>query len=164
MSMPGWFKALAVICVSAAIANGVMVWQALHVRRDLVRKDYYEAGLDQDGRIARTARAQAGGLRINFTPDAEGFRLEASGGRDTGALAASDPLSFPSCRADFYRPDDGREDITLQFQRTVGGDAGASVWRAPARKLRRGFWRVTFVWADGRDAVMEKTIDFFSPG
>jgi nitrogen fixation protein FixH len=149
--MPGWIKALigTVACVMAA--NAVLLWQALYVRRDLVRKDYYEAGLNQNVRMARRALADSLGLRVTFGRDSGGFRVEAVG---SGAVAGGDPLSLPLCRAEFYRPDDGREDHAVDLARENGGAA----WSGPAPSLRHGHWRVTLLWMDGSKAVMEKYI------
>jgi nitrogen fixation protein FixH len=161
--MPGWLKGLAVTCLLAVAANAVLLWQALHVRRDLVRKDYYEAGLDQDGRMARTALAEAGGMHTDFLRDGDGLRVEAK--RDGGfAGAGADPLKLRVCEVQFYRPDDGREDAKLEFIREDAAEGSAVRWRGPSPKLRRGLWRITLFWMDGARPIMEKSLDYFSPG
>ena len=43
--------------MDALVVNAAFVWIALSGRRDLVRKDYYAAGLEQDARLARRALA-----------------------------------------------------------------------------------------------------------
>ena len=169
--MPGWMKILGITCLLAVLANGVMVWQALHTQHDLVRKDYYEAGLDQDGRIARTSLANSKDWHISFLKNEKGFRVEAK--RDTSHSNTNnknvlpttiDPLSLRICQVQFYRPDNVKEDFKQEFFHQPDSSTAISIWQGPSVKLRRGHWRITLLWIKDQSPLMEKTFDYFSPG
>lgn len=144
--IPGWIKALAAIAGLALIANGTFVWLSLSGHRDLVRKDYYQAGLEQDARLAR--RALAAGHRIDLTVDAGTWTVTAARLDDGAAAWVS--LEGAVCKASFSRPEDGREDRAAELA-WIDGTARVGVWRGPASPLRNGHWDVLLEWErDGR--------------
>ena len=73
---PRWLLALAAMMLIMLVANGIMVWLSLRGHRDLVRPDYYDAGLDQDKTMARTDLSRAPGMEVSFLRDASGWRAE----------------------------------------------------------------------------------------
>lgn len=162
--MPFWIKFLLAFFVVVAGANAVFIKLAL-APRDLVRKDYYAAGLLQDARMARQA-AQAG-LDIGLHDEAGGWSVDAgkkSGTADT-ATAGVNPLRAKVCEAHFYRPDDGAADRVLKLIRSEApGTDGKAVWRGPALDLKRGHWEINLVWIDGDRPVMETLVHYYSPG
>src|SRR5690349_4097333 len=68
-SFPWFAAALAAGLILMLGANGIMVWQSAQGHRDLVRSDYYQAGLRQDGAIRRNAMAEKPGSRISFAKE-----------------------------------------------------------------------------------------------
>jgi len=146
--MPVWIMALCLFMAVVFGANGVLIWLSSRGHRDLVREDYYQAGLAQDKAIARAAAAGTMSLRR----DGGAWMLE----NDAGAVPAT------GCRLRFYRPDDGRADHEARMERLPSG-AGKEIWRAPATALRHGRWIVTAVWErDGQD-VSETSRDWAEP-
>jgi hypothetical protein len=149
--IPAWVFVLAGMVLLMLCANGLMVWLSSHGRRDLVRADYYDAGLQEDNSIARNALARAAG-RVDLRRIPEGWEIE------TGVdLAGSD-----TCRAHFYRPDDGREDRVLVLTRSGGGSGGRGLWRGSKLDLRRGQWIVNLVWEENGSPRSETSIRYLA--
>jgi hypothetical protein len=146
--VPSWMAALGLFMCVVGIVNGSFVWLSSHGRRDLVRQDYYEAGLRQDSAIALAAAAGPVSLRR----DGGDWLLETAAGS----------ASATGCLLRFYRPDDGRADREVRLRRAPT-PAGREAWRGPAQALRSGQWLVTAVWErDGKD-VREKTLRLTEP-
>lgn len=133
--MPPWMLVLALFMVVVGIANGIFVWLS-NGRHDLVREDYYAAGLKQDSVIALTA----GTGTVSFQREGGEWRLENA----AGAVAAT------GCRVRLYRPDDGLADREIRMEKVPAG-AGREAWKSPSPILRRGRWIATVVW--DRDGV-----------
>lgn len=161
--VPGWIKALAAVAGLALIANGAFVWLSLSGRRDLVRKDYYQAGLEQDARLAR--RALAAGYRIDLSLGAGSWTVTAA--RSDGNAAARNPgdsasrppapwvyLEGSLCKASFSRPEDGREDRVVELAWADGTDREGA-WSGPASHLRSGHWDVLLEWERDGKVFME---------
>ena len=146
--MPLWIPALGLFMAIVAGANGVLVWLSSRGHRDLVREDYYEAGLHQDRAIAL---AEAAGT-ISLRRDGDAWLLENA----SGAAPAT------GCRLRFYRPDDGRADREVRMERLPSA-AGREAWRGPAPALRRGRWIVTAEWEREGAEVREATLDLTEP-
>jgi nitrogen fixation protein FixH len=146
--MPAWMIILVLFMGVVGIANGIFVWLSSHGHRDLVREDYYAAGLKQDGVIARNAAAGSVSLRR----DGSDWLLE----------AAPTAVSATGCRLRFYRPDDGRADRTVTMRRAAGA-ADRETWRGPAAEMRRGQWIVTAIWDREGVDVSEKSLHLTEP-
>jgi hypothetical protein len=145
---PTWMIALGLFMVVVGLVNGVFVWLSSHGRRDLVRPDYYEAGLKQDSLIALSAASGP----VTLRREGGDWLLETAAG--------SAPVT--GCRLRFYRPDDGRADREVHM-RSAPAAAGREAWRGPAAAMRPGHWIVTAIWnRDGRD-VRENTLRLMEP-
>ncbi|MBW8889421.1 MAG: FixH family protein [Fibrobacteres bacterium] len=133
--MPAWMIVLALFMVVVGIANGIFVWLS-NGRHDLVRDDYYAAGLKQDSVIA----LNSGNTPVNFHREGADWKLENAAG----------PAPATGCRLRLYRPDDVSADREVRLQR-VPAEAGREAWKVAAPALRRGRWIATVVW--DRDGV-----------
>ncbi len=150
--VPSWIIVLAVMMLTMLGVNFYFVWLSSHDRRDLVRADYYDAGLDEDRTMARNASAHAAGP-VDLRRTSSGW--EAEGGVDLAGASV--------CRAHFYRPDDGREDQVLALTRSEGAPQGRSLWQGANLDLRRGQWIVNLVWEENGSPKSETTIRYFAP-
>jgi hypothetical protein len=161
--IPPWILALIALAALGLLANGAFVWISLTGRRDLVRPDYYQAGLEQDARLARRSLAAAYDVELV----AEGGEWIVRASRRTGLPSATpgDAGTRPSlegtaCRVTFQRPEDGRLDAsaTLAF---AGGSAERGTWRGPAEALRKGRWDVLIEWERDGEVFMESAFPRF---
>src|SRR4051812_32120975 len=98
--LPVWMIVLGLFMVVVGIANGIFVWLS-NGRHDLVRDDYYAAGLKQDSVIALLS----GNTPVTFHREAGDWRLENA----VGAAPAT------GCRVRLYRPDDGSADREVRL-------------------------------------------------
>lgn len=143
--LPPWIIALGAFMAIVFGANGILIWLSSHGRHDLVRADYYDAGLQQDSLIARSAPAGSMGLRRengDWVVDAEGKAIEAT-----------------ACKLHFYRPDDGRADMEIHLRPGAGDQFS---WRATAPDAKRGKWIVTAVWESKGAIVRESSSEYFA--
>lgn len=146
--LPPWMFALGVFMLVVGVVNAGFVWLSSHGHRDLVRPDYYEAGLKQDSVIALSAATGP----ITLRREGGEWLLETDADR---AIPAA-------CRLRFYRPDDGSADREVKLE-AAPAPAGRMAWRGPAEALRRGHWIVTAVWnRDGHD-IAGKTLNLTEP-
>jgi hypothetical protein len=153
---PVWLAALAGMMLIMFFANGIMVWLSLRGHRDLVRPDYYDAGLDQDAAMARAALSLEPGMDIAFFRGAAGWQAEAS----------AEILKTATCRVLLYRPDNRGEDRILEWGMPSASLAspGRMLWKGTAPSLRRGRWEARLVWEVDGKAIMEKPYQFYVPG
>lgn len=153
---PVWLLSLAGMMLVMLFANGIMVWLSLRGHRDLVRTDYYDAGLDQDATMARTALSRAPGMDVVFFRADSGWQAEAT----------AEALKSATCRVMLYRPDNRAEDRILDWGAPSAPPAvpGRMVWKGPVPTLRRGRWEALLVWEVDGKAVMEKPYQFRIPG
>lgn len=144
--VPLWIKALGLLAILVAVANAAMVWFSLHGNRDLVRRDYYQAGLDQDGRIAR--RSQAAAFSVSLKLDGPEWTVTAAPSSPASATGPTPALEGARCTVHLRRPDDGRLDRVVEL--SWSPEQGA--WRGPGFPLRRGHWDILVEWQ--RDGVV----------
>ena len=137
-------------------ANGLMVWLSSRGHRDLVRADYYDAGLDQDGVMARNGLARVPGMEVAFHRDSKAWRAE----------SGSALLRNAVCKVGLYRPDDGSEDkiLDLGISQSVIGSPDRNVWSGPSPSLRKGFWVARLVWERDGKPIMEESFRIYSDG
>ncbi len=137
-------------------ANGSMVWLSSRGHRDLVRPDYYDAGLDQDGIMARTNLSRLPGMEVTLLRDSSGWKVE------TGAAV----LKKTKCNIRFYRPDNCEEDKTLDlgFSHSSLTDSSRIIWKAASPSFRRGYWVAHLVWEEGAKSIMEKSFRIYIEG
>jgi hypothetical protein len=154
--LPLWIKALAAMAVLAFLANGIMIAYALGGRRDLVRADYYQAGLEQDARMARRALAAGHGIRLDLRDGAWTVEL-------TGATAQGDPYGW-ECRVRLQRPEDGREDRAASLGWRGLSAEGAAVWTGKGQPLRKGRYDVLIEWEKDGKVFMETAFPRFVDG
>lgn len=150
--LPLWIKALAAFAALALAANAAFVWASLSGRRDLVRQDYYAAGLEQDARLARRALAARHRVELATGPSWS----VAAAPLGTGAPAPG--LEGSTCRVSFRRPEDGREDRAATLAWT-GGTAGAHHWEGPGHPLRKGRWDALIEWERDGKVFMESALE-----
>jgi hypothetical protein len=163
LGIPAWIKALAGLAGLVLIVNGAFVWISLSGRRDLVRKDYYQAGLEQDARLAR--RALAASHRVGLDLAAGRWRVSAARAPQVSGTLPPETSAWPDlegslCRVSLRRPEDGREDKSVELP-WVGGTGESGAWEGPGPGLRRGRWEVLIEWErDGR-VFMESAFERF---
>ncbi len=173
--------ALVFFAVAALVANAWLVWSAVGKRRDLVREDYYEAGLREDSRRERMAAAAA------YHIDSDG-----KGGDWVVRLSPrSERISAPSfsedvvCRVYFQKPDDARRDFFLNLrpeaietpsEEKANSDHSEQVAPAPAiwrwsgetPEMKSGLWNVRVEWSrpqgDSLVAFMESNQAWMAHG
>jgi hypothetical protein len=155
--LPLWIKALAAMAVLAFLANGIMIAFALGGRRDLVRADYYQAGLEQDARMARRALAAGHGIRLSLQDGAWTVELTAAAGAD------GDPSGW-GCRVRLQRPDDGREDRSAELGWRGVTVEGAAVWQGDGHPLRKGRYDVLIEWEKDGEVFMETAFHRYVDG
>lgn len=153
---PAWGFALVALLALMLGANGSMVWLSSRGHRDLVRPDYYDAGLDQDGVMARNGLARDPAMEIGFRRGGAHWNVEAASGR----------LGAATCRIELYRPEDGREDKVLELGLPQTGNArGAkTVWSVPAPALRKGFWVAKLIWEENGKPILEESLRIYVDG
>jgi hypothetical protein len=154
--LPGLVIAMGALIVLVASANGVMVWLASHGKHELVRDDYYDAGLDLDGRMSRMETARAQGMDVSFRHDGAFWRAETGSGS----------LGGTECKARLYRPDNEAEDMDLHLSgpRASAEDSSRYIWSVPRPALRRGHWEVHLTWERAGKPVMEESFRIFIDG
>jgi len=126
---------LGLFMVVVGVVNGIFVWLS-NGRHDLVREDYYAAGLKQDSVIALNSATGP----VTFRREGGEWRLENAEGTSPAT----------GCRLRLYRPDDDKADREVRLQRQPA-EAGREAWKVAAPALRRGHWIATVVW--DRDGV-----------
>lgn len=153
---PKWGFALVGVLILMFGANAYMVWLSLRGHRDLVRPDYYDAGLDQDGIIARTGLARAPGMEVLLSRDGDSWRAE----------TATGPLEGAVCRIRLYRPDDRRDDkeLDLGVSRAAAESPGRIHWSGIGPALRGGVWMANLVWERDGKPVMEESFRIHAGG
>lgn len=142
-SIPLWIPALAAFMALVAAANVALVWLSGSGHRDLVRPDYYEAGLAQDSVIARAEGSAAWSKGVSLHPEDGGWILE----------APQAPAGATGGNVRLYRPDDGRADREARLEK-----AGDGRWTAAFPGLRRGRWIATVAWDEAGRILGEGSI------
>lgn len=169
--LPPWILALIALAALGLLANGAFVWISLTGRRDLVRPDYYQAGLEQDARLARRALAAAhdveltaeGGewiVRASRRGDPASGSPEDQAPAAPGAAGNRASLEGAACRVTFQRPEDGRLDASAALA-WAGGSEDDGTWRGPAAPLRKGRWDVLIEWERDGEVFMESAFPRF---
>ncbi len=185
--IPPWILALIALAVLGLLANGAFVWISLTGRRDLVRPDYYQAGLEQDARLARRALAAAHDVELSAEggewivrasrrgdPGSASLRNPGTASpRDPASASPGDPtpaanvvtgtrpsLDGATCRITFQRPEDGRLDASTTLA-WAEGSADEGTWRGPAASLRNGRWDVLIEWERDGEVFMESAFPRF---
>jgi hypothetical protein len=149
--IPGWIKALAGLVALVFVANAAMLRAALGGRRDLVRTDYYDAGLAEDARRERLAASAP--FDVAMGPSGGTWSVELR--RKPGLEASGPDLAGTRCRLAVLKPDDRRLDRVVDL---AWADGGTPRWVGAAPGLRKGHWEVTLTWErDGR-AFMEAAL------
>lgn len=161
--VPAWMKALGGLAVLVVVVNAAFVWVSLSDRRDLVRKDYYAAGLEQDARLARRALAASHRIELDLADGAwtvSAERLPQVPGELLSDTVPPPSLESARCRVSVQRPEDGREDRSLELA-WAGGSQEAGSWKAAGPDLRRGRWDVLVEWERDGEVFMESAFERF---
>jgi len=145
--LPWYAIALALIMLMMFGANGALLWYSLHGTHDLVRHDYYDAGLLQDKIIARNTLAKSLGMEAPLTL-----------GKDFWTIATgSKILKNTNCNIYLYRPENEKEDQVIAMQTLNQSESDTTIWKHSALTLRSGKWIAKVVWESNKQAVMEKS-------
>jgi len=123
----------------------VMVYTAMTRDVDLVVDDYYERGIEHEGRIQAVRRTQAlpGGIQIGIHDGAITLSMPADHAR---AVTSGEIL--------LYRPSGRHLDRTLPLALDAAG-----VQRIPLENLAIGLWKVQVTWmAAGSAYYMESPV------
>jgi nitrogen fixation protein FixH len=113
----------------------VTIWIALSSPTDLVTDDYYQRGLEYEGRIQSIRRAQSAGAAMTVNGATGGLALTlpaiARPGEATGTVT-------------LYRPSDRAMDFSVPLRLdSVGG------MRIASPHLQPGLWTVKVEWSTG---------------
>lgn len=144
-ALPWWAIALGVTVLLMFVANGAMVWLSSHGNRDLVRTDYYDAGLEQDKSIARTQL----GHKIEIKNSLEMGESYWSLVTDTVLLKSAQGTVH------LYRPDNRKEDTVLTLESSLENEK--MNWKFKSLHLRQGKWIANFIWTDKNQPIAEKS-------
>ena len=149
MGIPKWMLALGGLFFVMLIANACIIWLSSQGHRDLVRSDYYDAGLDQDKTIARTELGLTPGMDISFGIDSAGWQVASS----------SKILTTATCQIHFYRPDNGAEDkdLPMGLAAITSESPKRLVWKGAKVPLRQGYWVARLEWSENGKSLMEKS-------
>lgn len=147
LSLPWYAIALSLMMLMMLGANGTLLWYSSHGTRDLVRNDYYDAGLLQDKTIARNTLAKSLGMEAPLTL-----------GKDFWTIATgSKILKNTNCTIYLYRPENAKEDQVIEMQASHQSKSDSTIWKHSTLILRPGKWIAKIVWESNNQAVMEKS-------
>jgi nitrogen fixation protein FixH len=134
-----WGAGIVVAFAVFGAGLAVMIWIALSHPTDLVADDYYQRGLEYEGRIQsiRRARVLGGELRVEGAAGGVTIRVPA-------AAAAQGTVTL-------YRP----SDRSLDFAEPLRLDS-AGVMRIQSRRLQPGLWTVKVEWASGAEVFYDE--------
>jgi nitrogen fixation protein FixH len=113
----------------------VMIWIALSSPTDLVADDYYQRGLEYEGRIQSIQRARSSGALMTVNGTTGGVTIMIPGIAGSGEVNGTVTLYRPSDRAmDFAAP------LSLDSSGTM---------RIASARLQPGLWTVKVDWVAG---------------
>lgn len=158
MSAPrrvSWGTGIAIAFGVFGVGLAVMIWIALSSPTDLVADDYYQRGLEYEGRIQSIRRAQTSGAAMTVRGTANEVVVIIPGVARSGAVpsGAASSEGGPSGNArtgevngtvTFYRP----SDRTMDFITPLVLDSTGTM-RVQSPRLQPGLWMVKASWVAG---------------
>ncbi len=162
--IPKTVLALASMMIFMLLVNCGFVWLSTESRHDLVRDDYYASGINQDSVIALNSKSEAKGLEVFF--DLQNPIWQAKIAFDSSAKNLFQGDTNWLCQAQFYRPDNNREDTVLNFTPNPENSNNASlqIWQAKALPLRKGNWEVKLAWKLASKPIFQKNFHLYISG
>lgn len=125
------------------VALAVMIWIALSSPTDLVADDYYQRGLEYEGRIQSIQRARSSGALLTVDGRTGGVTIMIPGVARPVEVSGTVTLYRPSDRAmDFAAP------LSLDSSGTM---------RIESPRLQPGLWTVKVEWLAGGAQHYEET-------
>lgn len=124
------------------VGLAVMIWIALSSPTDLVADDYYQRGLEYEGRIQSIQRARSTGGPMTVT---------GAIGRVTVTLPEAARTGGVTGTVTLYRPSDRMMDFAEPLRLDSAG-----VMRIESPRLQPGLWTVKVEWAAGGVAYYEE--------
>jgi len=147
LPLPWYAIALATMMLMMFAANGALLWYSSHGKHDLVRSDYYDAGLIQDKTIARNKLSKTLGMEATLNR-----------GKDFWTITSSaKSLRNTKCQIYLYRPENNQEDQVIEMQNSNQSESDTTLWKHPSFNLRKGQWIAKVVWEANKIPVMEKS-------
>jgi nitrogen fixation protein FixH len=124
------------------VGLAVMIWIALSSPTDLVADDYYQRGLEYEGRIQSIQRARSSGALMTVNGTTGGVTIMIPGVTRFGEVHGTVTLYRPSDRAmDFAAP------LSLDSSGTM---------RIESPRLQPGLWTVKVEWLAGGTQYYEE--------
>lgn len=124
------------------VGLAVMIWIALSSPTDLVADDYYQRGLEYEGRIQSIQRAQSSGALMTVNGMTGGVTIMIPGVAGTGEVNGTVTL---------YRP----SDRTMDFAAPLSLDSSGTM-RIESARLQPGLWTVKVEWLAGEAQYYEE--------
>ncbi len=117
------------------VGLAVMIWIALSSPTDLVADDYYQRGLEYEGRIQSIQRARSSGALMTVNGTTGGVTIMIPGIAGSGEVNGTVTL---------YRP----SDRTMDFAAPLSLDSSGTM-RIESPRLQPGLWTVKVEWLAG---------------
>jgi nitrogen fixation protein FixH len=127
-----WGTAIVIAFGVFGVGLAVMIWIALSSPTDLVADDYYQRGLEYEGRIQSMQRARSAAGPLTVTGETGAVTLTLPGAGPAGEVQGTVTLYRPSDRA-------------LDFAEPLRLDS-AGAMRIESRRLQPGLWTVKVEW------------------
>ena len=163
MKIPFWIFALGATAFFIIICCLGLVYVANHNMPNMVRKDYYEAGVHLDEQRGREVSFDSLHLRLALTEEPEALVLKGVGAElDSTVLVRLKSLQV---KLFLQRPDDpaaDRELVLLPAFLTASGNA--PLWHVLAPSLRKGKWECQVVFAENGRPLMERSFSYYAGG
>jgi nitrogen fixation protein FixH len=137
-----WGTGIVVAFAVFGAGLAVMIWIALSHPTDLVADDYYQRGLEYEGRIQSIRRARVSGGEMTVAGAVGGVTITVPAAAATRAAQGTVTL---------YRPSDRALDFTEPLRLDSAG-----VMRIESRRLQPGLWTVKVEWASGADVFYDE--------
>jgi len=127
-----WGTGILIAFAVFGVGLAVMIWIALSSPTDLVADDYYQRGLEYEGRIQSIRRAEASGAMMTVSGATGGVTITLPGIDRPGDVRGTVTLYRPSDRA-------------LDFTAPLSLDSAGSM-RMESQRLQPGLWTVKVDW------------------
>lgn len=140
-----WGTGIVIAFVVFGVGLAVMILVALSSPTDLVADDYYQRGLEYEGRIQSIRRAESAGSPMTVTGATGRLTISLPELARTGQVRGTVTLYRPSDRA-------------MDFAEPLNLDS-AGTMRIESRRLLPGLWTVKVDWvADGTEYYEESKL------